>query len=535
MITGEEGPLFFGLVLGIVFLLSRSTPQPLKKLAPGLLFFAYCFLNISQYISSDRYTTLVSFGLLGFCLGHSELKFKNNFLYSFVGIVYFVGFLDVLDLQHLWSPNRAIKSIFNHKNEFLSFVTIVLVWSWYNYRTMSKGIHLPIIYSSLLFIIIGYGKAAILSVVVLFVTEAIRNKKYKYMAILATLVGLVVSVYLLPQFTNSFSIRMYIYKSSFYMGLDNFWLGVGGGGFPAIIKNYFTTSYASATEVNSLNILHSAHNIFLQLFASNGIIGLSLFCIQIVASGLGISKLKGEQKDLAIRVGVLILIQSVLGQAYSFSFIFTFILWFYLAKVQLINQSERETKLFNVKIVVMISLIVMAFSSHKYLKRLYHHKEFQYFQIQMDKKDTVYTHIIEDFLQKTPHDPYYLKYKLLQSVKHGTSDEINNLIVELEEYSGLTFDWRIQLAHSYARFNQFENCIKATDQVLKFWKEGNSETLNLKAYCLVNLDCNQFLKWKAEVEIYLRNNLDEKTDLWKMTTCSFDDISKLEAQKNLED
>lgn len=134
-----------------------------------------------------------------------------------------------------------------------------------------------------------------------------------------------------------------------------------------------------------------------------------------------------------------------------------------------------------------------------------------------------------------PHDPHYLKYKLLQSVKDGTSDEINNVIIELEEYSGLTFDWRIQLAQSYARFNQFENCIKATDQVLKFCKEGNSETLNLKAYCLVNLDCNQFLEWKTEVEIYLRNDLDEKTDLWKMTTCSSDDILKLEAQKNLED
>lgn len=200
---------------------------------------------------------LSNFRDLGFSVIFSEHLvrvhgfFSNTMTYSYVFGVWFCYFLGNLLIQSKSSPWKKL----------LVFTVLAIGLSLL--FTLTRGVWIAVTVSSLVMLLMAKIKI---------------NKRF----FAGALLSLVLAISLLPNLRNRFlsigdltnqsnSMRLEIWKTHLNIGLENVFWGTGFGGKAEALKAYY------AANPSNFNVISHAHNNFIDIFSSMGIVGLFLF------------------------------------------------------------------------------------------------------------------------------------------------------------------------------------------------------------------------------------------------------------------
>ncbi|OQY28600.1 MAG: hypothetical protein B6244_06745 [Candidatus Cloacimonetes bacterium 4572_55] len=81
--------------------------------------------------------------------------------------------------------------------------------------------------------------------------------------------------------------RLHIWKAAFEMARQNIWIGNGGGMFRILLPEYRDPSYRLDQFAN---VVHHAHNEYLEIVVNHGVIGLALFLSLLCVAGWGLRR-----------------------------------------------------------------------------------------------------------------------------------------------------------------------------------------------------------------------------------------------------
>lgn len=487
----------------------------------------------SEYTQSRDLFLIVAFawGTLFAWSGYS-LESKNHFIFL-VTCIMAIGFLDLLHITHFWNQTYiyhefVLKSIFSQKNEFAFFNTLWLTWYLIHGRQL-KGITnyiaLALFTIGLFYLLVSNAKSAIMAFG--FVITIILFNKYSK-SLKSTVIGfsllIITPITIIAYFRwniilKAFDERLFILKGSYRMMVDFFPGGAGIGSFPFWIKSYFETGTASGHLFHK--VVSSPHNFILDFLIDLGLWGGVLLVIGFYSlyKGLKSDELKKNQLEY-FSYWSLIILQGLMIQPISFQpMVIFFIGYIYYKSTEYFWQTLSLKYKFILK-VNYVSMVLFVFITFNYGVHLYRTKELnELYDILRAQKYVDMPRLLElrDSGYKNP------KMDRLFFTHAAMSSDLNTMIQAREhllEKTNYLYPLEFSFASVYASKGMYRECLSVIDLDLEKFGKMNYASLNLKAECLAQWDCNEFLDWKSTMDGFFGISLDYKRPIWYLRSCS---------------
>lgn len=267
----------FALVFIVVYTAIYMFPDKIRSLSP-LFHIHFAWIAV--------YGTIQAFRAWEFPLGQGALPeiirvqgfFSNTMTYSYVFGMWFCFFMANL----ITSRQKNWKSILLWLCCILMGISLIF--------TLTRGMWIAVLISCGIIALLskGFKKKLMLAglglaMLVMLATPSIRSR--------------VLSSWDLNNTSNS--MRVEIWKAHLSVGLDHFWTGTGTGGKAEKLKKYYEKN------PGQYNIISHAHNNYIEVFSSNGIIGLILYvglflCLTIKSLQIYLAAQNNELKKLAL-------------------------------------------------------------------------------------------------------------------------------------------------------------------------------------------------------------------------------------------
>lgn len=275
-----------------------------ERLEPAIYFFLTLILRMffmfyiseecnpkTNFIKIVRILGLSVFllSLLGILQWLRQGSVFNNYLY-FGEQPYTSATFDVVKVNLFGRLKVPIYGTFRHPNVFAGFLSIALLWIYYQISSKDKSLLLKIAFTfGFLSLILTFSQVALfsfsLSILFLFLVEKFGKK-----GVLASL-GLTAIIFLLsltvfvadiPATSSlykdpSFFRRANLLKSAYLMIKENFVFGVGLNNFTVMLPKFLPL-----TQVLVFN--QPVHNIFVLLFAEAGLFTFLMFTVLLIIS-----------------------------------------------------------------------------------------------------------------------------------------------------------------------------------------------------------------------------------------------------------
>lgn len=284
-----------------------------KKCWPLFLLLFWCFVSVfwsEHFFISIRRALLLIMTVFCVFIFVSVLEFDqvlsvvSNVLVlliaiSLVAIPFVPGAVhtgaELLDL----SLEGSWKGVFIHKNHAGPILVFSIFLFFYNYRLAlgyERVFWLFGVSLSLLFLVFSNSKTSMLLLFPCFIfgyalsgfaccgkyKKIISSVFFSLLVLILLLSPLIYDWFLsILENPRAFTGRATIWELVYFLILDNFWLGVGFGAVWSVGDNMQLVDYATGW-VDWVFTLTHAHNGYLEIFASTGVIGLSICVIALI-------------------------------------------------------------------------------------------------------------------------------------------------------------------------------------------------------------------------------------------------------------
>lgn len=486
-----------------------------------LLYMLYLDLSLNC-IRSVSFAALIWFSII-----RPQWK-PEQFFYPviiFLTSIYFIGYLDLLKVNHWWvnehypdAKEYVLKSVFSQKNEF-QFISIIGLLFLYYYKPKLNNKVIRIWFSFVIvfgcvLLLVSNAKTVLASVIIAsFFVFLTHSKINKFLSLFIVFLIMAFGLYLTRNM-ESIANRLYIWDASLSMIMESPFFGWGPGQFQFHIKNYFDSPFSTKYI---LKVWNSPHNFFIDVFVQYGLVGLILWLFSIYKAFWLIEE-KGN--NFSKMTFIVVLINACLINPISVSVLSHFVLVF-IIQGSVAWEVHGKTKITMMLLTVALSVYlgnVVFQHSVKEKVRWRFNEEVYLSQINQSKADINLTKILSLY----PTEPDFLYYDFLRSIKQNRLVEIRNTHEKLFKETKYMYDWQFPLAVAFSNNQIFAACLDNINVILNRWKMENVDALNVKAKCLFHLNCQEFINWKSEAEVYFGSQSYWKSSYWNISNCPTD-------------
>lgn len=256
-------------------------------------------------------------------------------------ILYFV------DRNRAFSSEGTFQGVFNYNNSLAICAGIALILSIYCFfstNTKYRYIYLTNIVFELIIVILTEGRSVyflFISVVFLYIYIKIRNVILRRALFATGVVGLIVIfIEFLDKLYSFFSARTELWISSFMVIKNNLLFGVGNYNLVNCVKSIRKDVVLPGIESGGV------HNIFIQIFTTNGIIAFGIYVVLMCLIFAKLTNIIQKRNDYKLFIlasmmwGILFINIFESNIMYITSFI-SVIFWMYLGRIISLEKGEK--------------------------------------------------------------------------------------------------------------------------------------------------------------------------------------------------